>query len=588
MIDQKGNIPVSLADPVSMFLPVHPRHIYSRCRPLSLSFCAIESHCRSEILENRPYSFFKLFSLYEDLTVLEHLYSSTQPDFRPTLRAAESFVLSLPIRKPLRKRSLKHYDNRHCVDFIVPDDWVDEDSDPAAVGHRRGIEQAWKTSSLVRGRLTLDWQDVYAVLAEESKSSALKDRIAMNDLRKQFSAQLHLRVPSGKRLLSETLSSKLYITDVDHDSDQFERLSKAFDLQHGPDMRLERLPTFTSDSSESDNLISLYDAVIANYLTPLSSQAADRIRVNKERLARRVAADLLLASTATCSVSRRTSKVSDPEIAPSNSQPITSSISLPTTSQLTDPSSQPTLLTFMTSLTTPASPTVEDPILTRLRTYTTITHPPTSTHTSPLLTTNPIMTSLLRHLPTSPHTDPATYSWRTTERTLAAEAQLANATTHTDPRSRRKAEKARLARIRREEARRRTAEEMASSQRFPPTVLSSSQFPGNAVGLGFGGGSGSGVGVGYGSGIGTGVGFRGEGGVQSSQPRAPAWDVGIGSSQGQTSLGVGWGAGAGVENEMAMTQPERGEFGTRPGVGTSAALTRKAGKGKGKKRAAGF
>jgi hypothetical protein len=102
----------------------------------------------------------------------------------------------------------------------------------------------------------------------------------------------------------------------------------------------------------------------------------------------------------------------------------------------------------------------------------------------------------------------------------------------------------------------------ASSQRLPPRVVVSSRAAAfGGAGAGFGGGD------------------RRE--VQSSQVRAgPAWDGDVmagPSKNGGHDLGSG--------HEVPMSQPERGVFGTRQGVGSGKGKNQKE---KGRKRAAGF
>jgi RNA polymerase I-specific transcription-initiation factor len=536
LVNGDPDIPASLADPRPIFLPQHPYHIVSGRLPSSLLFRTIEFHYEGEVNDRlvNPY-LFKLFSLYEDLSIVEHLYSSTEPDFQPTEGVASVSTLPTPVPISLHGSPSTDTDLR---DFVVPDDWYEEDSNAPGAGRCGRPRYIKERKPVLRAHRIHDWQDVYAYVTDESNSLTSNTRIQMDALFAQLADELDRSKSPGIRTLSEVLSSSLHITDVDDDSERFEELISTISAKQGRNTRLERLPVILSDGQEHHRLPSIYDSLVATHLAPLSPQAPDPVRVNKERLARRVTADLLLASTAVSPICKTAADTFNSDV-----------VSEPGTSQSADylPSS---------FIKTPAV-SEEDPIITHLRSYTTISRPTTSP--MPPISTSPILTSILRHLPTSPSIDPRTYDWPTTERSLAAEheEQLAIAAGKADPRAKRKAEKAKLARARREEARRRAAEEIAASSRSMPRVLSSQ------------------------AGI-SGKGSSGDGReVQSSQGGPSAWDLQAGSSQGQ---GMGRGRGQGMGQELPMTQPERGAFGTRSSV--MGVQGKK--KDKGKKRAAGF
>lgn len=543
LVNGDRGLPVSVADPLPIFLPEHPYPLVHRRRISSLLFRAIESRQEDDVTDGTESRvLFKLFSLYEDLTIVEHLYSSTESDFGPITGAALSSILHLPDHSSLRFPRVKSTNQRGLANFVVPDDWAEEDGNAAAT--ERCPE--WRMPS-PRRLPNLGWQDVYAYLADEGNNPALNTRIEMAALLEQFPDSLDQFKRPGIPLLSDILPQKLYIADVDYDSEHFDSSVFAFNSQQIREKRLGRLPMFLSVDRTSDGVVSLYDVIVATHLTPLSPQVTDRIRVNKERLARKVTADLLLATTAIFPGSvTSTDDVNWETVSEwATSQHIIYSSSAVSTTSRPAPSAS--------TVTASAAPE-EDPILTRLQKYTTISL--ASPISSPI-STNPILSSILRHLPTSPTINPATYNWHLAERTLAAEQEeeLTIAAGKADPRARKQAEKARLSRVKREEVRKRAADEIASSQRAPPRVLSSH--------------SGAGYGMGFGD-----AGRE----VQSSQVRGPAWDVSAGFSQGQAQAQA-------RRQEVLMTLPERGVFGSRPGV---AGVGFEKQKDKGKKRAAGF
>ncbi len=552
------NHPLSLADPLPIFLPGLSYRSDSVEKSVSQLFRPVE--CRREVqgsAETVSPTLFKLFSLYEDLTIVEHLCASTEPDFGLVAGAAQLHFLHLPVPTSLGnpKSKSKSRRRRDLEDFVVPDGWVESNvSLTVAESEARFGDPSWKRLR-AQAQPRIDWQDVYTQLTDEVSTVALGARTRVGTILSQFSDHLRLSRPPGIPLLSEMLSCKLHITDVDENSDQIDELIITFTPEQILEQRLQRLPIIRSEAQAINRLTSIYEAIVATHLTPLSPVAPDRTRVNKERLARRVAADLLLASIAIYpTFSAPTDLVNDVTVADrANSKTTPESSGTPSASI---PSSLPDSLPVTTATASTEGEEDDDdqevnPILTRLRKYTTI-----STLSSSSLS-NPTLSSILRHLPASPHTNPETYTYRATERALAneAEEELALAAGQADPRARRKAERARLARVRREEIRknRLAVEELKSIQsRGPPRVLSTQ--------------------------TGGGEGVRE---VQSSQVRgAPGWDVAGGGGPSQ-----GYESGPGLGQEVPMSQPERGVFGTRPGMPGFGPARKK---DKGKKRAAGF
>jgi RNA polymerase I-specific transcription-initiation factor len=544
LVNGKRGLPVSSADPLPVFLPHHPHQCMSRSPPSSSVFRAVECHPEAEDADGSEKSFlFKLFSLYDDLSVVEHLYSSTEPGFGLTAGAPRLSVLQLPNGTAQPEVGPKRSDRATSGSFIVPDDVVEWAACLSEKQHD-GYSSHSKSTPRSPEPPKLDWQDVYNHVVKKEDGSALNARISMHSFISRLLDHLNQARLPEMALLSELVPFKLHIGDIDDDSDKFEQFTSATNSQQD---RVTMLEQVRCSSSLPSGLSSTYDAFVAVHLTPFSPQIPDRVRVNKERLARKVSADLLLASTAILSRFTVPTDLIDGDVLSKRATP------QPALSASFPENSAPRIASGPTT-TIPKTPTSataeEDTLLTRLRNYTTIS--PTSSFSI----STPTLTSILRHLPTSPFTDPHSYNYRATERTLAAEREeeVAIAAGLADPRARRRAEKAR---VRREEAKRRAIEEAVSRQRAPPMLLSSQVPVGN-----------------FGHGVRE---------VQSSQVRATVWDGDPGPSHGQAS-------GHGQEDEsrrdmqmqMPSTQPERGVFGTRLVAGPGQR------RDKGKKRAAGF
>src|SRR2546423_1047332 len=270
-------------------------------------------------------------------------------------------------------------------------------------------------------------------------------------------------------------------------------------------------------SLQSKNSIELYQSLVLHGLRPLPLEIPDRIRVNKERLARNVAADLALAGSAIRPVIRESVRhpgqensyadSAHPAAMSSTSRPDLDLAHLAADSQTT-PSLPRTAEGYSASV--------------RLRAYTTVSkNAVTSVAPASVM-------GILAHLPSDVETDPARYDWRATEAAITAEHEDSAETS--DPRVRRRAEKLAQAKRKRIQSQTKIAEELVR-QRAPPAIGSSQiVLPTREV--------------------------------QSSQAMVPESNV-------FGDLG-------------ALTQPERGAFGTRlsgKGLGRM---------NKGRKRAAGF
>lgn len=533
--------PVSLAGPLQVFLPAHPRHVPSRLRPLSLSFYAIERHQATSVPQRHSKRcLFKLFSVYEDLSIVEHIYRCIEPKPTSMTECNKEPLLLLPTKTSIPGLSGQLLDQNDLGDFLVSEDWTKR-MDRTGKGGTRSAKYSPKKQPNEQTRLLHDWQDIYASLIDESVTSTPNSRRNMAHLVGDLGRESGRARSPRIYLTSEILSIGLRVTDIDSDSEHFESsLISIFDSARKHDAKLIRLPVYPTTRSQPAELISIYNALVAIHLTPLSPQVPDRVRVIKERLARNVAADLLLASTAVRAVPGVSSSVISPRtvLEPSSSQPVGSST----------PPCQTRIMPSSSGNNSQVNRQEENSVVSRLGIYTSII-PPASFFTA---STSPEVSSIIRHLPASPYPDPASYSWQETERTLAAEheEELAIEAAAQDPRAKRKAEKARLARAKKEEGRSLAIEEVAKARRELKTVVSS-QATGRVAGV-------------YGN----------SRMVQSSQVRGMDWD-GVGQSQ------QSW---PGQAQELPMTQPESGAFGTRRGA-TGVAQNKETMR---KRRAAGF
>lgn len=233
------------------------------------------------------------------------------------------------------------------------------------------------------------------------------------------------------------------------------------------------------------NLAATYDGIVLRWISALSDRVPARVRMVKEVLARRMAAELTLASNALRLDDVEPSQATqDSSHAPSQgqgqsqSQSQSQSWSLPMrTANLSQasqslpvlptpsPTATPSLITnsSRTSLLGPA------PEVSRLSKYTTFTKPVPPSLPRPLA-------KILAHW--QPGADPETYDWVTTSRSINREVEAEEADSQLTEKERarlaRKAERM-LKRQRKENAA--SQQQMAASSQMPELVVSASQPP---------------------------------------------------------------------------------------------------------------
>jgi RNA polymerase I-specific transcription initiation factor RRN6 len=97
---------------------------------------------------------------------------------------------------------------------------------------------------------------------------------------------------------TEFANLKLDVSDVDHASANFQELFSIGDAHDSADIERIAAARILDLSEEGDPTISgAYDAMLQTWVEPLPPEVPIRVRQHKERLARRVAAELVLSST---------------------------------------------------------------------------------------------------------------------------------------------------------------------------------------------------------------------------------------------------------------------------------------------------
>ncbi|OCT51927.1 hypothetical protein CLCR_07970 [Cladophialophora carrionii] len=319
------------------------------------------------------------------------------------------------------------------------------------------------------------------------------------------------------RLIADLVDS-CRVVDVEEDSQHVESWLDMLALHNDVTTEFVGFPALPDNSRR--HLIHVYDDLVNAYVESLPENVTDRNRVNRERLVRQIVGPTVFG-TFMLKTRRPVDLVETPQPRSASSPPS----ALPSPSRGIDSHDQQQSPT----LAPESSVSNEEPAVARLRQYTTFAHrvPPL------LLDHNTGLSALLEHLPVSIDEDPADYSYQqTNQRLKLLQEQLAAESL--DPKQRYTALKS-AARLRRKlERSMLMSQEVMLQRTLVPSIrtgIELSNLP--------------------------------EREVQSSQAAAP------GPSHLQSHV-------TDALTGLAMTQPERGAFGTRQAAK------------KGKKRRAGF
>ena len=427
--------------------------------PLTLLMRPIQVQRPSKVPdEPLTLSLHRLFMLQADRSVSEALLQGAEELFA-TEDLDSSNTILLPLKSYIRNRSSKYAELEELEDFVVqntPENLLAyPDPDPhgksSAQGHSNQERQALKAG------LVIDRREEYDLFFEGSKTDLSRKRIEFDDYLQAIRQKLEnsANTDPGVRLLSELSSPLPLVADVESSSATITSLTKG---SSGEDQVLSIFSALPI-GIQSNSALEFYQILVSHCLDPLPPEIPDRVRVNKERLARNVAVDLALAGTATRPSIRKRETHAVEERKYSHSAP---TVAITPTS---GPDSDQADLTAHSQPASTLPPAAEEhPACLRLRTYTKLSGNAVTTAT-PASVSN-----ILAHLPSDVEIDPSTYDWRGTKATIAAEFD-ANADT-AEPRARRRAEKRAQAKRKRTELQAKTTEDQVR-QNVPPTIGSS-------------------------------------------------------------------------------------------------------------------
>lgn len=368
-------------------------------------------------------------------------------------------------------------------DFVVPDG-LSALSEPKLMIAEQ-VPRILKGRGVQASQDPKDYSFLYDILTHKGTTSELEDMAIVTDRVRDMLAQGSTSVPLGT--LMEVAGTNIKVSDVDDASCKLQDLFSA--VSHQDLIRLQRIasgPALRLDidgQQEQPTISFLYDMILQNWIAPLPANISFRVRQKKERLARRVAAEVILASTRLRPLERLASQ-SESEMVPSEGTGVPSAarpsnMGIDVVEDATSEHSSQAL---------PLRPSF--PLSSQLQSSSPVSEPP---HTP---TSNPL-TRLSKHLridkpleisiPANinqllahwrPGTDPSTYDWEATERLFQPDEDEENTEAQR--------EKARRKRERREKRQRRE-EELFRGR----TTMGPPQFPRSSPGPMLGGIKGS-------------------------------------------------------------------------------------------------
>ncbi|KAM0723116.1 hypothetical protein Q7P37_001316 [Cladosporium fusiforme] len=423
--------------------------------------------------------FLSLTALAHDLTISNLLYLDRPSEYRTS-----------EVHTPTWSNRLTGTTSKIKDKFVTDEpqlasELFDQMNEPVAAYIKQRREHANRLSGL-------EWTLQHEHTAREIEQSPQLASNVMDILAqvRDFLGQATEVDTAVTRTVLELSNGELTIQDMDAASAQMGQLTVMSPSLHRPEEQnddavthsmkftLTCVPCWQSSKLPANSFTGVYDSIVSHWISPLSASVPGRVRLAKEQLARRLAADITLASHVL-----QPEEIAEPAETQQDGKPETQSHSweLPVRGAEASQASQfSNTLASQSALPTP-SPTGTPSVTTassrnsafssaevaRLRKYAVFNKPaPSSLPRS--------LNKILSHW--TPGTDPATYDWISTSRKITQQTQEEEADSQLTEKQRsrlhRKAE--RHIRRQRKEAAASQQQHLASSQ-MPELVVSASQ-----------------------------------------------------------------------------------------------------------------
>lgn len=423
--------------------------------------------------EDKGVRFHTLSAVLSDLSVVETMMCSMGPDtLTISLQDVKTVSWAKAIRPPAKKYKPKHIESSDEDDFVEPDGPINASGPQLKPEHLAPRLIDPMTSNPRRKMLNLS--GLYELLTsnepivrdnsyEPAEPMEISDLVA--EIRWRLDRPENV-TPFTLGTLQEYAETVVTVDDIDEASAKMDELSLT---NHTSSLEVRRIASgrvlgFGGDSPQgSHSVSSLYDMLLQNWVAPLPNSISPRIRQAKERIARRIAVGVVLASTRI----REREDHQDPAITQSQRSPdsaVALSSSLPQHSSQSDPLTQSSQFDDSSQHADRPS-TLLNP-LTRLSKHLHIQDAsPRQIH--------PNIKQVLSHWTLG--ADPTLYDWEATERGIAEERDLEKEDTRKRREKERRKKERQLRRQQRENELFTGRVESAKAESQPPAMRSQPQ-----------------------------------------------------------------------------------------------------------------
>ncbi|KAL5117871.1 hypothetical protein ACEQ8H_004189 [Pleosporales sp. CAS-2024a] len=238
-------------------------------------------------------AFYKLFVLRSDLSVHETIVYATA-SVAAKVGANEAVENLLWTRTCRPKKRLRTIGDVQEMDDFIELDGIEAMKAPTskllAQAPRSCEDQGWDTA-----QRAVDHRPLYDALLQNRDEGF--DIATLATRLQQVYCDMSESSPHAHATLLELTKGRLEIPDVDEVSALLQQLLDSEAEQLGVDIRrIGSTNLLQLGEGEQPTMSALYDAVLQNWVASLPPQVHKRIRQRKERLARRIAAEVTLAS----------------------------------------------------------------------------------------------------------------------------------------------------------------------------------------------------------------------------------------------------------------------------------------------------
>lgn len=257
--------------------------------------------------EDRGVRFYQLSAVLDDLSVVQTMLCCLSTDSGEMLiEEVEATTWTKVVRPPTLASILKKTASRDEDDFVVPDGLIDAPNPQLKFGF--SPPQLVGPETTDNGRRIYDFSNLYEVLASNHTMAQVTgektpETVPISELVDEIKWRLGREEnvhPWTVGTLQEYAEAMVTVDDVDEASEKMHSLSI---MPHASSLEFRRIASdavlgFGNGQGEGPYaLSSVYDQILQNWVAPLPTSIPVRTRQNKESMARRIAAGIVLGST---------------------------------------------------------------------------------------------------------------------------------------------------------------------------------------------------------------------------------------------------------------------------------------------------